>query len=164
MGCVTQKSESTETASPHASPRRGGWLSLLRLLPQSQPERSPTYGFQLVPAAKISLKSLSFAEIQPNALSFKKKSVTLCRLVDRSAVLCASRKPATTTKRAFRAFILSHEIAKFKAEGCLSRQRPRYVSYAYGSHAAMLEHIRRGVSCFQFISAMVFGDTSHKMS
>ena len=70
VGCVTQKSESTETASPHASPRRGGWLSLLRLLPQAQAERSPTNGFQLVPAAKISLKSLSFVEIQPNALPF----------------------------------------------------------------------------------------------
>ncbi len=70
----------------------------------------------LAPAAMISLKSLSFAEIQPNALSFQKKSVTLCRLVDRSAVLCASRKPATMTKRAFRAFILTFEIAKFKSQ------------------------------------------------
>ncbi len=49
VGCVTQKSESTETASPHASPRRGGWLSLLRLLPQAQAERSPTFGFQPCP-------------------------------------------------------------------------------------------------------------------
>ena len=71
---------------------------------------------------------------------------------------------ATTTKRAFRAFILYIEIAKFNVEGWMSRQRPRYVSYAYGFHAAVLEHIRRGVSCFQFISTMVFGDTRYKMS
>ena len=66
-------------------------------------------------------------------------------------------------KRALHAssFKAKSPISK-QEDGC--RQTPTGMFRMHTAHAVMFEHIRRGECCFQFISAMVFGDTSFKMS
>lgn len=74
------------------------------------------------------------------------------------------RMPATKTKRAFRAFILYIEIANFKSRRMNVEATPLICSVCMRLYAVSSSIYGVGVCCFQFISAMVFGDTRYKMS
>lgn len=60
-------------------------------------------------------------------------------------------------------FILYNEIANFKAEGWRQWFARLVYLYAYSPRCIAAAYTAR-VDCFIFISAMVFGDTSYKMS